>query len=701
MRRVFQRYGRSYHLHIDSVDDLASIADLDEALWVASGAPLGTIRMDPVFLDLLDSDDNQRIMCFELRQAVAWLLEVSADVEAIRRGTERLRPGRVKADNEDGRRILEAVGKVAARFSLPKDAPLTLEQVRAAKAEAASVSVSEAGVVLEDAAPNEALRTFLRDVLAATGGAAHPSGARGVDETALETFLRDASTFTAWHRRRSTEQAAILPIGEETDAAYDVLEELRVKIDQYFALGSVMLLDVRIAERLRTTENELSQLDLNDPATFQTLMSRAPLAPPAPEAPLTLSDSVNPYYRLPLERFFRVVAAPVLGDGTQSLTAEEWERVKATFEEHRAWRAARPQTGMSVVDVPTLERYLAGSFGQEVRGLIDRATDTALVLDNIRLAEKLILYQAHLMLFANNFVSFPHLYRRDARALFEMGTLIMDGRHFDLAVRVPDRARHKAVAATSRMFVLYVHLYARDGGVATEVAVPVTSGGIKNLARGKRGIFHDVGGAEFDAEVVDIIENPISIGEAIWAPFKRLAALVTTKVESLTQEAEAELDGSATRAVTAVYHGRPEAATAPPAPPGVFAGAGILAGGGVAIAAVGSALAYFVQTITSIPWWQALVGLATAVAAVALPAAIVAFVKLRKRDLSAILEGSGWAINARMRLTHAQSLFFTRAPRLPLGSRRLGRRSWLVVLVAVILALASAGALWLVLRSGA
>ncbi len=701
MRRIFQRYGRSYHLRIDSVDDLASIADLDEALWVASGAPLDTIRMDPVFLDLLDTDNNRRIMCFEVREAVAWLLGVSRDVEAIERGTEELRPGRVNAQDQDGRRILEAAAKVAARFSVADGAVLTLEQVRAAKSEAASVSVSEAGVVLEDAAPDGALRAFLRDVVAATGGAAHPSGARGVDEQALEAFLRDAEAFTMWYRRRSAEAEAILPLGEATDAAFDVLEELRVKIDQYFALGSVMLLDERIAERLRTTANELDGLDLNDPATFERLMARAPVAPPAPEAPLSLSDRVNPYYRLTLERFFRVVAAPVLGTTVESLTSEQWERVKATFEDHRAWRAAGPQTGVRVVDVPTLERYLEGRFAQEVCELIDRAVDTTFVLDNIRLAEKVILYQAHLMLFANNFVSFPHLYRRDARALFEMGTLIMDGRHFDLAVRVPDRGRHKAVAGTSRMFVLYVHLYSPDGGVAAEVAVPVTSGGIKGLARGKRGIFHDVGGTEFDAEVVDIIENPISIGEAIWAPFKRLGALITAKVESLTQEAEGKLDGSATQTVTAVYHGKPEAASAAPVPAGAFAGAGILAGGGVAIAAVGSALAYFAQTITSIPWWQALVGLSSAVAAVALPAALVAFIKLRRRDLSAILEGSGWAINARMRLTHAQSLFFTRLPRLPLGSRRLGRRSGPVVLFAVFVALVLAGVVWLVLRSGA
>ena len=48
-----------------------------------------------------------------------------------------------------------------------------------------------------------------------------------------------------------------------------------------------------------------------------------------------------------------------------------------------------------------------------------------------------------------------------------------------------------------------------------------------------------------------------------------------------------------------------------------------------------------------------------------LPTAIVAILKLRRRDLSAILEGSGWAINARMRLTFKQAHVFTCRPLLP------------------------------------
>ncbi|MCK4627318.1 MAG: hypothetical protein KAV00_18540, partial [Phycisphaerae bacterium] len=59
-KMVFQRFGRSQHLRIASADDLATVLELDEAHWVATGAPIETINCDPVFLNLVDTDNNGR-----------------------------------------------------------------------------------------------------------------------------------------------------------------------------------------------------------------------------------------------------------------------------------------------------------------------------------------------------------------------------------------------------------------------------------------------------------------------------------------------------------------------------------------------------------------------------------------------------------------------------------------------------------------
>ena len=117
----------------------------------------------------------------------------------------------------------------------------------------------------------------------------------------------------------------------------------------------------------------------------------------------------------------------------------------------------------------------------------------------------------------------------------------------------------------------------------------------------------------------------------------------------------------------------------------------MLLGGGLAIAALGSALAYMSNKLAENPW-AILIGVVIAVLAVMCPISIVAFVKLRKRNLSAILEGSGWAINARMRLTRKQGKAFTQRPRYPKGAKGVHPMRWgLLVAVVVVLAILVGG----------
>lgn len=89
---------------------------------------------------------------------------------------------------------------------------------------------------------------------------------------------------------------------------------------------------------------------------------------------------------------------------------------------------------------------------------------------------------------------------------------------------------------------------------------------------------------------------------------------------------------------------------------------GILAGGGVVVAVLSSAIAYITSTLASISWWKILIGFGTAILALVVPITASALMKLRRRDLSAILEGSGRAINARMRLTNRIARVFTHRP---------------------------------------
>jgi len=698
---TFERYGRSCHFQIRSADDLARAAELDEAHWVATNAPIATINADATFLQLLDTDHNGRIMCHEVRGAIRWLGRVLRDHAGVGASSRTLRPEAINVEDPEGRRAHQAVEKMLRRLGRPEAGEISLDEIRRIKTQVESTPVSEAGVVLPQAAEDESVRGFLADVIATVGGAPHPGGAQGVGQAQLEAFLAQASALLEWMQRGQIppgqERTEVMPLGGCTPEAFAAFSAVRAKLDQYFAQCEAAAVDERFVQRMGWTDQELQGLDFDDPAVIEKVLRQSPLAKVRADRTLQFGQPVNPYYAEALERFRGEVVRPVLGQDPSALSAGAWVRIKAFFAAHQAWVQSKPQSAVESLGAEKLREYLSPRYAEAVRALIAESAQTAFDMDNIRLVEKLALYQAYLIDLANNFISFPHLYDTASRAMFERGSLVMDGRRFNLAVLVENRAAHSAVAKTSNMFLLYVEVAPRDGKSKYEVAVPVTSGGRGNLCVGKRGVFREVSGAEGDARVVDIIDNPISLREALVAPFIRLGRLLGGKIESLTAQAEKKLDTRAAAAVDKTVSGA-VAGPAAPAQSSRLAAGGMLMGAGVAVAALGSALAYIAKTVSERPLGT-VIGLGIAIALVLVPTSIVAFLRLRRRDLSAILEGSGWGINARMRLTRKQGRFFTQRPPYPRGSRGVRPFPWWRMAGILLILAAVAGGVCLVRRA--
>jgi len=692
-RMVFRRYGHSHHLRIRTAADLEFAVALDEAHWVATNAPVSTINCDETFLRLLDRDGSGRITCEELKEGIRWLMGMLTDRSGIAERSSTLDLRAINTGADEGRRARDAARKILDRCGDEEARTVTLEQVRRVKAQVESMPVSEAGVVLPAAAKDAQVAQFITDVIAAVGGTPHPAGEQGITRGQLEEFLAAAAAQIEWRRAGEVPPHAaktpVMPLGGETPGAYAVLSSIRGKMDQYFAQCEAAALDERFVRRMGWTEGELEGLDFDDPTVIEQVLKGAPLARATPERRLIFEQPVNPYYAETLERFRREVAEPVLGESGPFLTVGQWRRIKAAFAEHEAWVNSQPAPAVGALGTEKLQTYLQERFARAVGELIDESSRAAVAMDNIRLIEKLILFQASMIDLANNFVSFPHLYEPASRAVFEMGTLVMDGRRFNLAVKVENRTRHAQVAKSSNMYVLYAEV-TPAGGETYEVAVPVTSGGKGNLCVSKRGIFRDLCGREHDARIVHIIENPISLREALVSPFMRLGKLLSGKIESITTQAEKKLDASATAAMSRLEPA-PGAAAPAPRPTSGLATGGMLMGAGVALAALGSAVAYIAKTLAALKPIQLIIVILAAVLIVLVPTSIVAYIKLRKRDLSAILEGSGWGINARMRLTRRQRRFFTLRPPYPRGARGVRRVGWMLAIAAVVIAILVGG----------
>ena len=81
---------------------------------------------------------------------------------------------------------------------------------------------------------------------------------------------------------------------------------------------------------------------------------------------------------------------------------------------------------------------------------------------------------------------------------------------------------------------------------------------------------------------------------------------------------------------------------------------------GIGIGMVGAAIAGIVGLVAGLPWWKTALGVMAVIAAVSLPSVILAWFKLRRRDLGAILNAGGWAVNRPLRFSQELAGRFTR-----------------------------------------
>ena len=280
--------------------------------------------------------------------------------------------------------------------------------------------------------------------------------------------------------------------------------------------------------------------------------------------------------------------------------------------------------------------------------------------------ERLILYQRWLLTLANNFISMPDLYMPKRRALMEKGTLILGGRKYLLSVLVTNHDTHYALNSQGTTCTLYVRVQPKEGSEGYEVAIPVTRGRSTELGVGKRGVFYDIEGKEYDATVTQLIRQPVSLWESMTMPLERIGRFITSKIEALSTAGEKSLDAQLELSYkqSTVSPGAPLPPDAPP-PPQPVGIAGYMAAGGIALAAVGSSLAFIVTQVKSLTVFDILSAAIILLTLVMAPAGLLGWLKLRKRNLALLLEGAGWALNDRLMLTPELALLVTRRPRLP------------------------------------
>ena len=273
--------------------------------------------------------------------------------------------------------------------------------------------------------------------------------------------------------------------------------------------------------------------------------------------------------------------------------------------------------------------------------------------------EKLLLLCRDYVTLLHNFVSFQDFYAKRGKALlgrgaanespwaiFQAGTLVIDQRACNLCMKVSDMGKHNTQASDSGMFLIYCNCKHHATGQTMQIVAAMTVGDIRNLKVGKNALFYDRQGRDWEAEVVKIIDNPISIGQAFWSPYRKLGDWVS----GLITKSAAEKEKKSFADLTTKLQTPPAAGQATqPAPFDIAKFAGIFAAIGMAVGAIGTFLTSLLSEVGKFAengWWAIPTLIICILLAISGPSMVLAWMKLRKRNLAPLLNANGWAINA-------------------------------------------------------
>jgi hypothetical protein len=685
----FFRAGGFDQVLLETGEDLVALPYLDKKLWSALSCPTRGVEFDQRTLQLIDSDGDGHIRVPEILAATAWAGRCLNDLQQLVEGAEGIRISAISEATEEGARILAAARTLLTNLGKPDAELITVADTCDCEAGLARTRMNGDGIITAAAVDDDSLREWIAVIISCCGGETDRGGDAGISRSSVERFSDNASRWLAWHDQRPGDSDQTL-----TEEAIELWHGAQSKIDDYFIRCRLAAYDSRAAAMMNSSDDRLAALATRNLPESTADIALLPLAAVSAEACLDLKQGINPAWYDTISRLARDIIQPLLGKIT-SLSHEQWSLLKETIAPYESWWSNRVETPVSRLGKERLQQWQSGQAEAALLSLIDRDLALKPAFDAIVEVERLARYCRDLLPMANNFVSFRDFYTGRGKAIFQSGTLYLDGRSFDLCITVSDVAKHALLANLSRVYLVYCDC-SRSGGIdKITIAAAVTNGNGDQLLVGRNCVFYDRAGRDWNAAIVRIIEHPISIRQAFWDPYKRVGKMAG---EAFQKIAAARSKAQEDHAVAEVVTGMDKKAEAKPAAQAFDVGkfAGIFAAFGLAIGAIGTAIASILTGFFKLPLWQMPLVVVGIILLISGPSVFLAWLKLRQRNLGRLLDANGWAVNTRATINIPFGASLTGMARLPQGAihplfdpfadKKKPWKRWVIILIAVLAA---------------
>lgn len=624
--------GGAIRVKIGSGEDIAHLGELDQKLWTVLSCPVDGLEFDKQTLEFLDTEKDGKIMVNEVVQAAQWLTSIIKDKDSILKGDSTLSLDNIDTSTDTGKRLYNSARQILKNIGIDKN-EISLADASDSKAIFAGTRFNGDGVITPISATDEDQKKTISDIIATIGSAEDRSGEGGVNAELTEKFYTACADWSAWKK-----SAPAMPYGDQTQAAFDAYNALKDKMNDYFTRCSLMAFDADVAKAVNIAVTDIKDIE------------SCPLAAPKASKILDL-NAINPAW----QKKFNSLAELTLTEGKTELTEPEWRGIEATFSEYAAWLGAKKGAEVEALGEDRINAILTADGKDALLGLIEQDKALADESSSIDEVKKLMYYYRDFYRLLKNFVLFTDFYSRapGVRAMFELGQLYIDQRCCDLCIRVSDMGKHSDMASLSGIFLIYFKATSKTLGKSMDAVAVMTDGDIEDLRPGKNGIFYDLQGHDWDAVITKIVDNPISIKQAFWAPYRKVwefcVGIINKSAADKDAKISAELQAKVQTAA-ATTPGTPDAAAKTDKPQAfdIAKFAGIFAAFGMAIGYIGSFFTALATGIKNTPPHQLIFVILALMLIISGPSCLIAWMKLRKRNLGPILNANGWAINSKV-----------------------------------------------------
>ena len=623
----FASVGGTVRVNIQSGEDIRHLGELDRKLWTVLSCPTSGLEFDETTLKLIDVDKDGKIRVDEVIKTAQWLTRILKNADDLLKENDSLPLDGFNTEDPDGARLQASARQILKNLQLEKDS-ISLEDTADNVKIFAQTQFNGDGIITPASAPDEATAKLI-ETIAGIASAIDRSGVPGITAEHVEAFYAACADFQAWMAAGTKD---VFPYGDKTADALAAVNAIKDKVADYFMRCKLIGFDAASAEAVDVSVAKIAAIEGNLAAATDQIALQ-PLAKPAADGKLVLK-AVNPAWKGAIDAVVSLV-----GIKNEALDEAEWAAILGTFAPYVAWMDAKKGAEVEALGLDCVKAILKEDKKAVLLELIEKDKAEEANALSIEEVDKVLRLNKHFYRFLNNYVVLADFYDPERKAIFQAGRLYIDQRSTDLCVKVAGPAPE--ISSLSGMYILYCSCVSEKLGKSFNIAAVLTDGDVDGLREGKNAVFYDRDGNDYTAKVVAIVDNPISIRQAFWTPYRKLARMINDRIDKKAAEKNEKSMSGLTSAADTATEGK-----APAVPFDIGKFAGIFAAIGMAVGLVGAALAGVVSALKGITFWQILLILGVLMLLISGPSMFIAWRKIRRRDLGPVLNANGWAINA-------------------------------------------------------